>query len=94
MVHFNEQINIDSEIEYLQNLLTKDMNYGVIKKAIYNYNVLNENSLTHRFNRGEITREKEIKIESIKDVVEVIKKKDNNAKPKKNKKKKKKNSRM
>lgn len=94
MGHFNEQINIDSEIEYLQNLLTKDMNYGIIKKAIYDYNVLNENSLTRRFNRGEITREKEIKIESIKDVVEVIKKKDNNTKPKNKKKKKKKNSRM
>lgn len=97
MGHFNEMINVDSEVEYLQKLLTKEMSYGVVKKAVYDYNVLNENSLTRRFNRGEVTREKEIKIESIKDVVEVVKKKEDNGKKKNykvNNKKKKKHTRI
>ena len=59
MGHFNENINVDSEVEYLQKLLTKEMTYGIINKAIYDYNTLNENSLTRRFNRGEISKKKE-----------------------------------
>lgn len=80
MGHFNEMVNVDSEVEYLQNLLTKDMTYAVTERVIYDYNTLNENSLTRRFNRGEITKEKIIPTPSEK--IELPKPKVVNSKPK------------
>ena len=61
-IRFDENLNVGEDIGWLKQVLPEDKeNNGILLKTpIYYYKwVNNENSLSHRFNRGEITREKE-----------------------------------
>ena len=62
-IKFNEDYNLNEEEEFWGEIFKiKNLKIDFISKIIYNYTI-QENSLTRRYNRGEITSKKEKKVE-------------------------------
>ena len=57
-IYFNENLNVGEDLEWLREVIKPNHNWKAESKPIYIYNFANENSLSHRYNRGEIPREK------------------------------------
>lgn len=57
-IYFDESLNVNEDIEWLRRVIKPDQMWKAENKPIYIYNFTNENSLSHRFNRGEISRGK------------------------------------
>lgn len=57
---FDEKLNVGEDLEWMPRVITPDTKGTIIQRPIYTYKWNdNEDSLSHKFNRGEITREKE-----------------------------------
>lgn len=57
---FNEKLNVGEDIEWLYRVITPETKGAILPRPIYFYSwVNNENSLSHKFNRGEIPRERQ-----------------------------------
>jgi len=57
---FDEKLNVGEDIEWLYRVITPETKGAVLPRTLYFYSwANNENSLSHKFNRGEIPRERQ-----------------------------------
>lgn len=53
-VRFDEKLLCGEDIDFLRKIIYAHLNRCVVERAIYFYNTKNENSITHKHNRGEL----------------------------------------